>query len=340
MSIALALVLSLLLGPVMLVTLRRLRALDEPGHRSAHRTPTLRGGGVAPAVAATVALLSAHQLTGDALVALLVASLLYGMIGLVEDLRGVPALPRLAAQLFVALAALPWLLVDLRGPWGWQVLFGAGVVLWLAAYVNAFNFMDGINGISVAQVVVAGVAWWALAQSQGQDARGVGTAGLIVAVAALGFLPYNFPSARMFLGDVGSYFLGGWLGVLAVLGLRSGIAFEAVFAPLALYLADTGATLVRRIRRSDTWHQAHCDNAFQHLHHGLGWSHARTTALVTAVMVACSALGAVSMTSSFLARVAADVAIAGLLAGYLALPGLLARGRQHAPARARQGLPA
>jgi UDP-GlcNAc:undecaprenyl-phosphate GlcNAc-1-phosphate transferase len=316
-----ALVLSLALGPVMIVGLRRLRALDEPCERSSHQAPTLRGGGMAPALAATAAVLYGHELTGDLLVGLLVAALLYGAIGLVEDLRGVPALPRLAAQLAAAVAVLPWLLADLTGPSVWQLAFGAGVVLWLASYVNAFNFMDGINGISVAQVVVAGVTWWLVGQAQGAD--GVAGAGLVVALAALGFLPYNFPRARVFLGDVGSYFLGAWLAVLAVLGMRAGIAFEAMFAPLALYLADTGATLLRRVRRSDTWHEPHRDHAYQRLHHGLGWSHSRTTAVVAAFMVVCSALGAVSESSSVVARVVADLALVAVLGGYLVLPRVL-----------------
>lgn len=313
-----ALLLGLALGPVMMLILRRFQVFDQPGQRSSHCTPTLRGGGVAPALAAMAALMYGNELTGEPLVALLMASVLYGAIGLIEDLRGVPALPRLALQLVVALIILPWLLVNLSGPWPWQLIFGSGVALWLTAYVNAFNFMDGINGISVAQVVVAGLTWWGLGQWQGVDQ--LAEAALVVALAAAAFLPFNFPRAGMFLGDVGSYFLGAWLAVLAVLGLRAGITFEAMFAPLALYLADTGATLVRRIRRKETWHKPHRDHTYQHLHHRLGWSHPRTAGVVAAVMVTCSVLGAVSEGTSLAARVTADLAIAGLLAWYLRLP--------------------
>jgi UDP-GlcNAc:undecaprenyl-phosphate GlcNAc-1-phosphate transferase len=331
---AMALVLSLALGPVVIIGLRRLQALDEPCERSSHQAPTLRGGGLAPAVAAIVALVYGDELTGHLLVGLLAAVVLYGSIGLVEDLRGVPAVSRLAAQLAVAVAVLPWLLVDLSGPWGWQLVFGSGVVLWLISYVNAFNFMDGINGISIAQVVVAGITWWVLGQMHGAD--GVAASGLVVALAGLGFLPYNFPRARTFLGDVGSYFFGAWLAVLAVLGLRSGIAFEAMFAPLALYLADTGATLVRRVRRRHTWHQPHRDHAYQRLHHVLGWSHGRTSTVVAVLMVSCSLLGVVSATSSLAARAVADVVLAGVVAGYLALPWAMGAGR-HAIVGAAEG---
>ena len=232
MRVPVALMLSLILGPLMILVLRRLHAVDQPGVRSSHSTPTLRGGGLAPAVAAIAAVLYAEELTGDALVAVLAGSVLFAVIGMVEDLRGVPALPRLAIQLAAAIVVLPWLLADLGGPIVWRLIFGVGVVLWLVSYVNAFNFMDGINGISVAQVAVAGGAWWAIGHWQGLD--GLAGAALVVALAGLGFLPFNFPRARMFLGDVGSYFLGAWLAVLAVAGLRAGIAFEAMFAPLAL----------------------------------------------------------------------------------------------------------
>lgn len=318
MRVALALVLSLVLGPVTIVALRRLRAFDQPSVRSSHSMPTLRGGGLAPALAATTAVLYARDLTGHALIAVLVGSVTFAAIGMAEDLRGLPALARLVLQLVAAMAVLPWLVSDLRGPLAWQLTFGVGVVLWLVSYVNAFNFMDGINGISVAQVAVAGVAWWAIGTWQGFD--GMAGAAAVVALGALGFLPFNFPRARMFLGDVGSYFFGAWLAVLAVVGLRAGIAFEAMFAPLALYLGDTGVTLVRRARRRDTWCEPHCDHAYQRLHHGLGWSHARTTAVVATLMAMCSLLGAVSETSSLAARVAADIALAGVVGVYLVLP--------------------
>ena len=333
MSALTALKVSLVLAPVVLFLLRRLHKLDTPCARSCHTTPTPRGGGVAPAIGAGAGLVTS-EISGEPFLALLAAGALFGLIGLVEDLRGAPALPRLTAQLVVAVALLPWLLSDLGGPLVWRVLFGGGVVVWIASYVNAFNFMDGINGISVAQVVVAGLTWWAVAQWHGVEALATGA--LVLTMAALGFLPFNFPRARMFLGDVGSYFIGAWMAVLAVLGLRAGIAFEAVFAPLALYLADTGATLVRRARRRDTWYEPHRDHAYQRLHHQVGWSHTRTTAVIAVLMALASALGAVSLTSSMLTRVVADVALLGLIAGYLALPEIFAPVRHQVPIEERQ----
>lgn len=317
-------------APLVLAFLRRRQLLDHPNDRSSHTTPTPRGGGIAVAAGCLAAAAAASTttattgLTGDARTAILLAAVAFGAIGLVDDLRGIPAVIRLATQLAAAAATAPWLLRDLTGPGLWQLVFAVGTVVWLAAYVNAFNFMDGINGISAAQAIVAGGAWWVIGRSQDVDA--LAAAGLIAAAAAAAFLPFNFPHARMFLGDVGSYFLGAWLAAAAVVGLRSGVAFEAVFAPLALYLADTATTIVRRIRRSDPWHTAHRDHAYQRLT-ALGWTHARTTTAVAVTMAVCATLGAVSLTGTLAARVAADAALAAILVAYLAAPTWLSRPR-------------
>jgi UDP-N-acetylmuramyl pentapeptide phosphotransferase/UDP-N-acetylglucosamine-1-phosphate transferase len=140
------------------------------------------------------------------------------------------------------------------------------------------------------------------------------------------FLPFNFPKAQVFLGDVGSYFIGAWLAALVILGLRAGIPPEAVLAPVALYLADTAVTIVRRARGAETWYLPRRSHAYQRLTQ-LGWSHTRTTGLVAAAMVSCSALGAVSLIDSIAARLVADLALAAVLVAYLASPTLLGRGQ-------------
>lgn len=316
-------------APLVLAFLRRRRLLDHPNERSSHTTPTPRGGGIAVAAGCLAAVAAAAtaatpDLTGDARTAILLAAVAFGLIGLADDLGELSPYIRLATQLAAAAATAPWLLRDLTGPGLWQLAFAVGTVLWLVSYVNAFNFMDGINGISAAQAIVAGGAWWVIGRSQ--DADALAAAGLIAAAAAAAFLPFNFPHARMFLGDVGSYFLGAWLAAAAVVGLRSGVAFEATFAPLALYLADTASTIVRRVRRSDPWHTAHRDHAYQRLT-ALGWTHARTTTALTATMSVCATLGAVSLTGNLAARVTADAALATVLVAYLAAPTWLSRPR-------------
>ncbi len=150
------------------------------------------------------------------------------------------------------------------------------------------------------------------------DMRGLGW----LAAAALGFAPFNFPRARVFLGDVGSSFIGAWLAAMVAMELRSGLPPEAALAPVALSLADAAWTLAWRVRRSEQWSQPHCSHAYQRLAK-LGWWHTRNTGVVGALIVACSALGAVSITASLSARAAADASLAAVLADYLATPDLL-----------------
>jgi UDP-N-acetylmuramyl pentapeptide phosphotransferase/UDP-N-acetylglucosamine-1-phosphate transferase len=275
---------------------------------------------LAPAIGALVVLGVTDVITGDVRIALTVAGAGFGLAGAVEDLRGVPPVSRLLSQVAMAVATLPWLLSGMRGPALWSLIFGIGVVFWLVAYVNAFNFMDGVDGMSVVQAVVAGTTWWVV--GEWRDVHSLSAGGLVVAAAAMAFAPFNFPRARMFLGDVGSYFFGGWLAVLAVVALRSGLTVEAALAPLAVYLADTGLTLARRVARHEAWYLPHRDHVYQRFT-SLGWTHARITALVGATIVACSVLGAVSLAGPLWARAATDVALAGVLIAYLVSPSLL-----------------
>jgi UDP-N-acetylmuramyl pentapeptide phosphotransferase/UDP-N-acetylglucosamine-1-phosphate transferase len=317
--------LTIALCPPVLACLRRWRLLDVPGDRSSHAHPTPRGGGIAPALGATVALAFSSAVSGQARTGLIAAALLFGFIGLLEDSVGVPALRRLVVQVLAGALAAPWLLTAWSGGQGWRVAMGLAVVVWLVSYVNAFNFMDGIDGISVAQAVVAGTAWYLVGWAEGVASLEIG--GLIVAGAALGFAPFNFPKARMFLGDVGSYYFGALLAALAVVGVRAGIPPEAVAAPLAVYLADTGVTLVRRVRRGEVWYSPHRDHTYQRLvQHG--WSHARTTLSVAAVMAVVSALGSLALTDSLAIRVAGDLLVVGVLAAYLRAPAWLAHERR------------
>lgn len=311
-------------APAVLWVLHRLEVLDHPNERSSHAVPTPRGGGLALAVGVMSALTLGPPLGGPLKGGMLVATAGFGVLGLAEDLRGVPVLPRLALQGLVAAAALPWLLDDLTGPPAWRLVFCAACLVWLVAYVNGFNFMDGINGIAAAQAVVAGGAWWAIGQAQ--DVSPLARGGAVAVGAALAFVPFNYPRARMFLGDAGSYLLGAWLAVLAVVGLRAGLPPEAVLAPVAVYLADTGSTLVRRIVAGEVWYRPHRTHVYQRLVEA-GWSHTRTTAVVTGTMAACSALGAVSLSGSLALRITAGAALASVLAAYIAAPTVFAPAR-------------
>jgi UDP-GlcNAc:undecaprenyl-phosphate GlcNAc-1-phosphate transferase len=248
----------------------------------------------------------------------LAAAGVYGLLGLLDDARGIPVGTRLAVQGLAGAAFGRWM--SARRPTASltrRLCVGVATAGWMAGYVNAFNFMDGIDGISIAQVVVAGGAWTVVGTTHGVPEL-VGLAA-VASGAALGFAPFNLPAAVCFLGDVGSYGLGALLAAGALVGLEAGLPPEAVIGPLAVYLADTGATLVRRIRTGEEWYRPHRSHAYQRLVQ-CGWSHPSTSAYVAAVMAAVARLGMVSTGPSLPRRVVADLVALGLLAAYLASP--------------------
>ena len=151
-------------------------------------------------------------------------------------------------------------------------------------------------------------------------------AGAAVAAGALAFLPWNAVRARVFLGDAGSYGLGVALAVLAAYSVIRGIAPEAALAPLALYLADTGWTLQRRIRAGERFFEAHRTHTYQQLC-DVGWSHQRVTMATSAVTATLCLLGAASLAGHPALRAGADLAGLALLAAYLRSPTLLGRAR-------------
>ena len=322
-SAALAFASCLVAAPGVLWLLRREQILDPPSDRSSHHESTPRGGGLAPAfgclLAATVV---STKLGGDGRAAILFLAGGMGLVGLIDDLHPLEPFPRLVVQTLVSVAGSVWLGQDLSGSDTWRITFMLGLVVWLIGFVNAFNFMDGINGISVVQVILAGATWWVLGETQ--HLPGLAAAGLIAAAAAAAFAPFNTPRATMFLGDVGSYFFGAWLATAAVIGLRGGIPPEAVLAPLAVYGADTLLTLLRRVRRGDSWYRPHREHTYQMLVQA-GWSHGRTSLVVGVAIIVTTALGALSVTDSLAARGIGDLCMVGALTAYVSLPTMVVR---------------
>jgi UDP-N-acetylmuramyl pentapeptide phosphotransferase/UDP-N-acetylglucosamine-1-phosphate transferase len=313
----------LLAEPLTIALLRRLAVLDVPGGRSSHTVPTPRGGG-APLAAGLLAAaaLAGGPDPGQARLAMLLAVGFFGLLGLLDDLRGLPAVTRLVLQLAGAAPVAGLLVSRLALPAAALPAAALAIAIWLAGFVNAVNFMDGVNGICGAHAVVGGVAYGCLAAARhdGFDAA----AGLALAAGAAAFLPWNALRARVFLGDVGSYSIGAVLAVLAVRLLLLGVPVEAVAGPAALYLADVGWTLHRRIRRGERWLEAHRTHVYQRWCDA-GWTHQEVTVLTTALTVLLCLLGLASLTAGLPARIAADLAGLGVLAVYLASPALFPR---------------
>jgi UDP-GlcNAc:undecaprenyl-phosphate GlcNAc-1-phosphate transferase len=277
----LAFALALVVTPLLRHVARRLELLDVPNERSSHRHPTPRTGGIA-ICAGLVAGAAAYL--DRPLAVVLGATVAMAVVGLVDDLRGLPARVKLVAQLAlggvaVAGGGLGLQAVDLPGlrlPLG-PLAFVAAVV-WITAVTNAFNFMDGINGIAGLHAMVCGGTLAALALERG-DLPALALA-LALAAAAAGFLPWNFPSGSIFMGDVGSASLGFLLGSLVLREAQVGGSFLRALLPLLPFLLDTGATLVRRAGRRERLFEAHRTHYYQRLC-SLGFSHPAVTAAWT-----------------------------------------------------------
>jgi UDP-GlcNAc:undecaprenyl-phosphate/decaprenyl-phosphate GlcNAc-1-phosphate transferase len=299
--------------------LRRAAIIDVPGHRSSHTVPTPRGGGIPIAAGLLVA---AGIIGGASAVVFAFAVAAFGLLGFADDLRGLTAGRRLIMQAVGGATVAVLLVSSLTGPATVPIVLVVLVAAWITGFVNVFNFMDGVNGISgahalVAGVVYAGLGWW-------RHDGFLLPAGAAIAVSALVFLPWNAGRARVFLGDAGSYALGAVLATLAAYAVLDRIPVEAALAPLMLYIADTAWTLQRRIRAGERWLQAHRTHVYQRWCDA-GWSHQRVTVTAAAITVLLSLLGAASLAGDLALRIAADLAGAAVIATYLRSPALLAR---------------
>jgi len=310
--------------PPTIALLRRLTVLDVPGDRSSHSVPTPRGGGAPIAVGLLVAAAIAPG-SGGAGLAFAVAVGFFGLLGLLDDLRGLPAIARLVLQAAGAASVATLLVLRLPLPALAVAVAASAGAAWLVGFVNAFNFMDGVNGISGAHALIGGVAYACLAGWR-RDGFGV-AAGLALAVGACAFLPWNAVRARVFLGDVGSYSIGAALAVLAVRLIAAGVPAEAVAGPVALYLADVAWTLQRRIRRGERWLEAHRTHVYQRWCDA-GWSHQEVTLLTSALTVLLCLLGVAGVLGGTAVRLAADLTGLGVLAVYLGSPELFTRACQ------------
>jgi UDP-GlcNAc:undecaprenyl-phosphate/decaprenyl-phosphate GlcNAc-1-phosphate transferase len=304
---------------VMIPLLRRAAIIDIPGPRSSHTIPTPRGGGIPIAAG----LLVAAGVIGGAIAALFafaVAS--FGLLGFTEDTRGLAAGRRLMIQAVGSTMVAVVLVSGRAGPVAVFVLLVAACAAWITGFVNAFNFMDGVNGISGAHALIAGVVyafigWW-------QHDGFLVPAGAAVAASALAFLPWNAGRARVFLGDTGSYALGAALATLAAYAVLEGIPMEAAVGPLVLYIADTAWTLQRRIRAGERWLEPHRTHVYQQWC-DIGWSHQRVTLAAAGTTIVLSLLGAASLAGDPVLRATADLAGVAVVLAYLRSPALLGR---------------
>lgn len=242
------------------------RAMIDPVEgRRLHRVPTPRGGGLAMVLPLALALLGlavAAGRPGD--FGPLAAFVLVALVGWLDDHRGLPVLPRLAAHGLAGALLAAWLgqLLPASALGALLLLIAFGLTI---AAINVTNFIDGANGmVTLPAIAVGAVAVWGAGQLPavlGAEAALLSTVGAVLAGSALGFLPWNWPRARLFMGDVGSGALGLALALLllqaVVVAPWLALAMALIVAPHA---ADASLTLAARAwRREPVWiaHRQH-----------------------------------------------------------------------------------
>jgi Fuc2NAc and GlcNAc transferase len=248
------------------------RLLDVPNDRSSHAQPTPRGGGLALTLAhlGGVLLAAALGLADVALVLALLAGGVVAVVGFYDDHGHVDASLRLSLHVLAIAGAVVWLggLPPVDFGWGTVDLGLVGtalLVLYLAWFLNLFNFMDGIDGIAAVQALFMSVTGSLAAYLAGGGASAVLPL-LLLAAATLGFLAWNWPPAKIFMGDVGSGYLGFSLGVLALWTVTERWLTPWVWLILGgAFLADATVTLLRRARDGVKVAEAHRSHAYQRL---------------------------------------------------------------------------
>lgn len=277
MTAALLLSLAALLAFAAALWVRRhagiLRLVAAPNERSSHAIPTPLGGGVGIVLAGTACAAWLAGAQDARLWSIAGLALLLALVGLLDDIRHIPARLRLAVQLLACLAllpsigVLPAIALPGLGPlpgWLGNVLLMLTAVWW----INLFNFMDGIDGIAGGQAIfmltsAAGLIAWGRPEAVGEP---VWLLCLCVAAATSGFLVLNWPPASIFMGDVGSTWLAFVILAIALLTVQAGWLGHATWMVLAAaFVADTTLTLLVRAFRGARWHQPHRSHAYQRL---------------------------------------------------------------------------
>lgn len=261
----------------------RIGAIDLPNERGLHEKPMPRLSGLAIFVAIEVAGWIFLPADGETR-SILIGAAAIALVGVIDDVRGLPALPKLLGQ--VGAALIPVLggvhpeVLTLPFVGGFELGWATYplTVIGIVAVVNVINFIDGIDGLAAGVCTIAAIALAVIALSLDRNAAGVLAA--LTAGGALGFLRHGFPPASSFMGDTGSNLLGYLLATAAVQGALKTNAVVALVLPLvvlAVPILDTGFVVAKRLKyrqpiyRADRWH-------FHHRMANIGFSQRRTLA--------------------------------------------------------------
>jgi Fuc2NAc and GlcNAc transferase len=246
--------------------------LDIPNERSSHTHPVPRGGGL-PVVGVVIvgsAIATGWMNISTANALTLIAAAAVAALGWLDDVHTVSAMMRLMIQTLIAagvVTVVGWptdVLLPIVGELHLGLWGGILALIWIVGLINAYNFMDGIDGIAGSVGVVAGLGWTIIGVLGNEPF--VTIIGALIAASCLAFLLYNWSPAKIFMGDVGSTFLGFIFAVLPVwIARRGGGAGFAGMLLVAPFVLDTSITLIRRAWRREKVLEAHRSHFYQRL---------------------------------------------------------------------------
>jgi len=264
--------------------------LDVPNDRSSHNEPTPSGGGLSIVLtffAGLVVLWIFDKGITDTIVLMMVAGAVVAAIGFLDDCYHVALYWRIITHVLSAFWVLWWMDEMPKLPYSelWQnesLVTAVIVVFFLVWLLNLFNFMDGIDGIAGSEAVFVSLGAALLMWQAGTDT--LATISLLLAASTTGFLIVNWPPAKIFMGDVGSGFLGIMLGILVLASmLEDAVSFYSWLILLGVFVTDASITLLRRVFSGERWYRAHCNHAYQAA--ARIWGHRKVTIAVWVINI-------------------------------------------------------
>jgi len=296
-----ALVLLLVSATISLLLIKRTRVLDIPNGRSSHNKPTPTIGGIAIVGTFFLSMLILYLFAGKKMISdrfflgFTFSSLLIAGMSLYDDVKKKPFYIRLATHVVAVLVVmgfgiiinrmdfppdLPFFTTHSLGILGYFVTFW-----WILGMINAYNFMDGLNGMAGGNAIIAATFFSIITYIHGSDFAYIVSYTLVVGVA--GFLIFNFPRGKLFMGDVGSTFLGFTFATLPIIASQYDKAHTSLLVlPLLLFhfIYDTLFTFLRRLFKGENVFQAHRTHLYQ-LFNRLGFTHFKVTVFYWAVAI-------------------------------------------------------
>ena len=261
--------------------LRDKKIFDTPNERSSHRKPIPKGGGIVVIGAVLIAFVFIFNSRGDTYLPLIIATLFLALISWIDDLKDLPAGLRLTAQFISSTFVL--LMMSPSEPYfhgiiptWFELIIIAFIWVW---FINVFNFMDGIDGITAVETISIGSGLFLIILISGGQSE-VGLSGLVLAASALGFIWWNWSPSQLFLGDVGSIPLGFIIGWLLLQILPTPLWPISIIIPL-YYLSDATITLIIRCLNKERFWLPHRQHYYQLATcRGLSHAHVSLTILI------------------------------------------------------------